>query len=138
MPWRFFKVRSTKPLPITGNGLAVDETTISYLARISGKDISNPASACIPSFWLSMRTRSNVRLSTVNCCGCSAAKYVATPSIISPAPTIRIFKADKFGQNCLASLTEAAAIDTELSPTALLLRISLVAANVFCHSPPSS
>ena len=60
-----------------------------------------------------------------------AAKWVATNSIISPAPTNKTFNSPMSGKMRAAIFTAAAAMLTEFSPTAVLVRTSLAMAKVF-------
>jgi hypothetical protein len=82
--------------------------------------------------------RSSVRLAMVIQEGSRAAKWVATSSIISPAPMNRMFSSPMVGKICSASFTAAADMDTELEPTAVLLRTSLATAKVRWNRPLSS
>ena len=82
-----------------------------------------------PKRWASFWARSAVRLATTICFGCWAAKWVAQSSIISPAPTNSTRVSRRSSKIRRASLTAAAAIDTDCEPIAVVLRISLATAN---------
>ena len=82
---RAFSARSTAPRPMIGSELAVHEITASNSCSRAGRSARRMASA--PKRAASFSPRSSVRLATAMRFGVRAAKWVATSSIISPAPT---------------------------------------------------
>ena len=119
------------PLPIIGSWLAVEDTITSYWCSRCGSSLKGQAAAGAANLLHNSCARAAVRLATVMPRGDLAAKWVATNSIISPAPTNKIFNSPMSGKMRAAIFTAAAAMLTEFSPTAVLVRTSLAMAKVF-------
>ena len=112
--------RSTMPLPMIGNGLAVDEIMISALIKASGMSSSNTASA--PNSLATCCARAKVRLATMSLRTPAWNKWRATNSMVSPAPTssaVLSFISEKI---CCAIRTAAKATDTGFSPIEVSVR----------------
>ena len=124
---RVFSARSTAPRPMIGSELAVHEITTSNSASRCGRSAMRKASA--PRRPASRSPRSSVRLATAIARGVRAAKWVATSSIISPAPTNSTFTSHRSSNNCAARRTAAAAMLIEWAPISVELRTSLATAN---------
>ncbi len=115
-----------------GNVLAVQVTTISNSCSRSGSTSRVIASA--PKRSASARPRSSVRLATVTDRGLRVRKWLAASSIISPAPTKRIRRSEIEEKIRSASLTAAAAIETDAVPMSVRVRTSFATANVRWNS----
>ena len=98
--------------------------------------------ACPPSVAASASPRASVRLASTSDLGARAAKWVATRSIISPAPTHSTRVSATCSNSCSASRTAAAAMLTEWAPISVQLRTSLATEklrwNSWCSVLPSA
>ena len=81
--------------------------------------------------------RASVRLATTTDWGLCATKYVAASSTISPTPTSMTFVRERSPKRFCASLSAAAAIETDCAPREVSLRTCFATANVLRKSPPS-
>ena len=124
---RAFNARSTAPSPMIGSRLAVHEITASNSCRRCGR--SAKPMACAPKRRARISPRSSVRLAMTMPLGLRAAKWLATSSIISPAPTNSTRMSCRSSNNCAASRTEAAAMLIEWLPMSVDVRTSLATEN---------
>ena len=124
---RCFKACCTAPNPMIGSVLAVQLMTASNSCSRAGTSAKRMVSA--PKRFASASPRSSVRLAITMLLGWRAAKWVATSSIISPAPTNKMRMSDRFSNNCAARRTEAAAMLMLCAPIWVELRTSFATAN---------
>ena len=124
---RAFSARSTAPRPMIGSELAVHETTMSNSASRAGRSASGKVVRREARAELAGARR--VRLATASTRGWRAAKWVATSSIISPAPTNSTLVWRRSSNSCEASRTAAAAMLIECAPISVDVRTSLATAN---------